>query len=36
VTTPAEELILLRDGSAIAEMLIDYAMMREQVRVCLL
>ena len=31
----AKELILLPDGSAIAGMLIDYAVMREQVRVCL-
>ena len=29
-----EELALLPDSSAIAEMLSDYAVMREQVRVC--
>ena len=31
----AEELALLPDGSAIAEMLSDYAVMRQQARVCL-
>jgi hypothetical protein len=31
----AEELALLPEGSAIAEMLADYAVMREQARVCL-
>lgn len=31
----AEELVLLPDGSAIVEMLSDYAVMREQVRECL-
>lgn len=30
----AEELALLPDGSAIAEMLADYAVMRGQARVC--
>lgn len=30
----AEELGLLPDGSAIAEMLSDYSVMREQARVC--
>jgi len=30
----AEELALLPAGSAIAEMLSDYAVMREQARVC--
>lgn len=30
----AEELARLADGSAIAEMLSDYAVMREQARVC--
>lgn len=30
----AEELRLLPDGSAIAEMLSDYAVMREQARAC--
>jgi len=30
----AEELGLLPDGSAIAEMLADYSMMRDQVRSC--
>ncbi len=30
----AEELALLPEGSAIAEMLSDYAVMREQARVC--
>lgn len=30
----AEELALLPEGSAIAEMLSDYAVMREQGRVC--
>lgn len=30
----AEELVRLSDGSAIAEMLSDYAVMREQVRAC--
>jgi len=30
----AEELALLPDGSAIVEMLRDYAVMREQARVC--
>lgn len=30
----AEELALLPEGSAIAEMLSDYAVMREQVRSC--
>ncbi len=30
----AEELALLPEESAIAEMLVDYAMMREQARVC--
>lgn len=33
-TRAAEELALLQEGSAIAEMLIDYAVMREQARVC--
>jgi hypothetical protein len=31
----AEELELLPEGSAIAEMLSDYAVMREQARACL-
>lgn len=31
----AEELALLPEGSAIAEMLSDYAVMREQARACL-
>jgi hypothetical protein len=31
----AEDLILLPDGSAIAVMLIDYAVMREQARACI-
>lgn len=31
----AEELALLPEGSAIAEMLSDYAVMREQARVCM-
>ena len=31
----AEELALLPDGSALVEMMGDYAVMREQVRVCL-
>lgn len=30
----AEELALLPEGSAIAEMLADYAVMREQARAC--
>ena len=30
----AEELALLPDGSAIAHMLSDYAVMREQARIC--
>jgi hypothetical protein len=30
----AEELALLPDGSAIAEMLSDYSVMRDQVRSC--
>lgn len=30
----AEELALLPQGSAVAEMLSDYAVMREQARVC--
>jgi hypothetical protein len=30
----AEELVRLPEGSAIAEMLSDYAVMREQVRAC--
>jgi hypothetical protein len=30
----AEELALLPHGSAVAEMLSDYAVMREQARVC--
>ncbi|MGC9371184.1 MAG: hypothetical protein ACP5DX_16735 [Paracoccaceae bacterium] len=30
----ADELALLPEGSAIAEMLVDYAVMREQARVC--
>jgi hypothetical protein len=30
----AEELTLLPDGSAIAEMITDYAVMREQARAC--
>ena len=30
----AEELVLLPEGSAIAEMLSDYAVMREQARDC--
>jgi len=30
----AEELALLPEGSAVAEMLADYAVMREQARVC--
>ena len=30
----AEELTLLPEGSAIAEMLSDYAVMREQARLC--
>ncbi|MCV2882467.1 hypothetical protein [Actibacterium sp. XHP0104] len=30
----AEELALLSEGSAIAEMLSDYAVMREQARMC--
>jgi len=30
----AEELALLPDGSAIAEMMADYAVMRNQARVC--
>ena len=33
-TRAAEELTLLPEGSAIAEMLADYAVMREQARVC--
>jgi hypothetical protein len=32
----AEELALLPQGSALAEMLSDYVVMREQARVCLL
>ena len=31
---PAEELALLPDGSAIAHMLSDHAVMREQARIC--
>ncbi|MDF1716891.1 MAG: hypothetical protein P1U75_09505 [Antarcticimicrobium sp.] len=31
----AEELVLLREGSAIVEMLSDYAVMREQARDCI-
>ena len=31
----AEELALLPEGSVIAEMLSDYAVMREQARVCI-
>ena len=31
----AEELALLPEGSVIAEMLSDYAVMREQARVCM-
>jgi hypothetical protein len=31
----AEELALLPEGSAVEEMLADYAVMREQARVCL-
>lgn len=31
----ADELALLPEGSAIAEMLADYAVMRDQARVCL-
>ena len=30
----AEELVRLPDGSAIAEMLSDYAVMRKQARIC--
>ncbi|WP_263734686.1 hypothetical protein [Defluviimonas sp. WL0002] len=30
----AEELTLLPEGSAIAEMMVDYAVMREQARAC--
>jgi hypothetical protein len=30
----AEELALLPEGTAIAEMLIDYAVMRDQARAC--
>lgn len=30
----AEELVLLPEGSAVAEMLSDYAVMREQARAC--
>ena len=30
----AEELVLLREGSAIAEMLADYSVMRDQARTC--
>ena len=30
----AEELVLLPDGSAVVEMLRDYAVMRDQGRVC--
>jgi hypothetical protein len=30
----AEELWVLREGSAIAEMLADYSVMREQARAC--
>jgi hypothetical protein len=30
----AEELALLQEGSAIGEMLADYAVMREQARAC--
>jgi hypothetical protein len=33
-TRSADELALLPDGSAIAEMLSDYAVMREQARAC--
>ncbi|MDX1820055.1 MAG: hypothetical protein R3197_04085 [Paracoccaceae bacterium] len=32
----ADELALLPEGSAVAEMLADYAVMREQAQVCLL
>jgi len=32
----AEELALLPDGSAVVEMMGDFAVMREQARVCLL
>ena len=31
----AEELALLPEGSAVAEMMSDYAVMREQARACL-
>ena len=31
----AEELALLPDGSAVVEMMADYAVMREQARVCM-
>jgi hypothetical protein len=31
---PAEDLTLLQEGSAIGEMLADYAVMREQARAC--
>jgi len=30
----AEELLLLPDGSAVVEMVVDYAVMREQARAC--
>ena len=30
----AEELVLLPEGSAVAEMLADYAVMRDQTRAC--
>jgi len=30
----AEELLLLPDGSAVVEMMVDYAVMREQARAC--
>lgn len=30
----AEELAMMQDGSAIVEMMVDYAVVREQVRVC--
>lgn len=33
-TRAAEELVTLLEGSAIAEMLSDYAVMRQQARVC--
>lgn len=31
----AEEMALLQEGSAVAEMLADYAVMRDQARTCL-